>query len=111
MAEAQDAQHATGASSPSSRRSPPGAREAQRRNVPRNRIVRDEALTEIAAHHPTTAAELARTRGLSRGFAEGRMGEAILAVVAEALALPEAEWPAAPPGSNCRATWVRSSSS
>ncbi len=72
-------------------------REAQRRNVPRNRIIRDEALTEIAAHHPTTTAELARTRGLSRGFAEGRMGEAILAVVAEALALPEVEWPVPPP--------------
>ena len=71
--------------------------EAQRRNLPRNRVLRDEALTEIAAHHPANADELARTRGLSRGFAEGRMGEAILATVAQALALPEAEWPAPPP--------------
>ena len=72
-------------------------REAQRRDLPRNRVLRDEALSEIAAHHPASAEELARTRGLSRGFAEGRMGEAILAIVAEALALPEAEWPAVPP--------------
>ena len=71
--------------------------EAQKRNLPRNRVLRDEALSEIAAHHPTSADELARTRGLSRGFAEGRMGEAILTTVAEALKLPEAEWPAPPP--------------
>ncbi|HUI18535.1 MAG TPA: ribonuclease D [Alphaproteobacteria bacterium] len=71
--------------------------EAQRRNLPRNRVLRDEALTEIAAHHPANADELARTRGLSRGFAEGRMGEAILATVAQALALPETAWPAPPP--------------
>jgi ribonuclease D len=63
--------------------------EAQRRNVPRNRILRDEAVVEIAAHHPTSAAELARTRGLGRGFAEGRMGEAILAAVRRGLDLPE----------------------
>ncbi len=67
--------------------------EAQRRNLPRNRVLRDEALVEIAAHHPTSAAALARTRGLSRGYAEGRMGEAILAAVERGLAVPEEECP------------------
>ncbi|MFI4986542.1 MAG: ribonuclease D [Alphaproteobacteria bacterium] len=67
--------------------------EAQRRDVPRNRILRDEALLEIAAHHPTTAVELARTRGLSRGFAEGRMGEGVLAAVRRGLAMPDADCP------------------
>ena len=43
--------------------------EAQRRNLPRNRLVRDEALLEIAAQAPSTVAELARTRSLSRGTA------------------------------------------
>lgn len=70
--------------------------EAQRRNLPRNRVLRDEALVEIAAHDPATAAELARTRGLARSIAEGRMGEAILAAVARGLALPEAECPEPP---------------
>jgi ribonuclease D len=45
--------------------------EAQRRDLPRNRLIRDEALLEIAAHMPTTVDDLARTRGLSRGTAEG----------------------------------------
>lgn len=68
-------------------------REAQERDLPRQRILRDEALMEIAAHAPTTADDLARTRGLSKGLAEGRQGTAILEAVAQALATPEAQWP------------------
>jgi ribonuclease D len=62
--------------------------EAQRRNLPRNRLVRDEALLEIAAQTPKTVAELGRTRGMSKGTAEGMVGEALLAAVARGLALP-----------------------
>lgn len=68
-------------------------REAQRRDLPRNRVVRDEALLEIAAHAPTKVADLARTRSLSRGHAEGSFGGEILAAVARGLALPDAECP------------------
>jgi ribonuclease D len=68
-------------------------REAQRRNLPRNRVVRDEALLEIAAHAPTTVAELARTRSLGRSLAEGPFGAELLAAVARGLALPEEECP------------------
>lgn len=67
--------------------------EAQRRNLPRNRLVRDEALLEIAAQMPTTVVDLARTRTLNRGTAEGSMGEALLAAVAQGLALPPEEAP------------------
>jgi ribonuclease D len=78
--------------------------EAQRRNLPRNRLVRDEALLEIAAQTPHSVAELARTRGMSRGTAEGVVGEALLAAVARGLAVPPeaaprlAERPEVPPG-------------
>jgi ribonuclease D len=70
-------------------------REAQTRDLPRQRVIRDEALLEIAASGPTTVEELARTRGLSRGLADGRMGTAMLSTVSQALAVPEAEWPVA----------------
>jgi ribonuclease D len=79
-------------------------RAAQQRDLPRNRILRDEAILEIAAHAPTTAAELARGRGLSRNFAEGKLGGEILATVARVLAMPESDYPLpeprreAPPG-------------
>jgi len=70
---------------------------AQQRNLPRARLLRDESLLEIASHAPTTVAELARTRGLGRSFAEGRLGAEILAAVARVLAMPESDYPVPPP--------------
>ena len=71
--------------------------EAQRRDVPRNRVLRDEQLFDIAAHRPTGADELARTRGLSREVAHGRIGQGILKALAEGMAVPEAQCPTPPP--------------
>ncbi|MGE0154105.1 MAG: ribonuclease D [Reyranellaceae bacterium] len=59
--------------------------EAQRLDIPRNRVLRDESVLEIAAHAPTDAEQLARTRGLSRGMVEGKQGAAILAAVQRGL--------------------------
>jgi ribonuclease D len=71
--------------------------EAQRRDVPRNRVLRDEQLFDIAAHHPATAEELSHTRGFSREAARGRIGQAILAALEEGMAVPEADCPVPPP--------------
>ena len=68
-------------------------REAQARDLPRGRLVRDEALLEIAAHAPTTVDDLARVRGLGRSFAEGKLGGDLLAAVARGLAVPDALCP------------------
>ncbi len=70
-------------------------REAQRANIPRNRMLKDEVLLEIAATAPRTAEELARVRGISRGFAEGKMGQGLMAAIAAADALPDAAMPEA----------------
>ncbi|MBX6321119.1 MAG: ribonuclease D [Rhodospirillaceae bacterium] len=67
--------------------------EAQRRDLPRNRVLKDESLMEIAAHAPTTVEELGRSRGLARSIVEGRQGAAILAAVRRGLELPESEIP------------------
>jgi ribonuclease D len=71
--------------------------EAQRRDVPRNRVLRDEQMFDIAAHHPATAEELSHTRGFSPDAARGRIGQAILAALEEGLAVPEADCPVPPP--------------
>jgi ribonuclease D len=71
-------------------------REARERDLPRQRVVRDETLSEIAAHAPTTAAELSRVRGLGKGQVEGRIGAAILEAVGRAQALPEDLCPTPP---------------
>src|SRR5271166_1661344 len=73
-------------------------REAQRVNIPRQRLLRDETLLEIAATAPETADQLMRARGISRGFAEGRTGASLLAAIAEAKALPDDAMPEPPRG-------------
>jgi ribonuclease D len=70
-------------------------REAQRINIPRQRLLRDETLLEIAATTPGTPEALTRARGISRGFAEGRSGTSLLDVIAETKLLPEAALPTA----------------
>lgn len=73
-------------------------REAQRVNIPRQRLLRDESLLEIAASVPSTPEELARARGVTRGFAEGRSGTALLSTIAEAKSLTDDALPPASRG-------------
>lgn len=70
--------------------------EAQRRNVPRGRVIRDEVLLEVARHAPKSLDALRHQRGLHPSEVE-RNGETLLKLIEAALALPKAEWPAAPP--------------
>ncbi|MGE4219966.1 MAG: ribonuclease D [Alphaproteobacteria bacterium] len=63
-------------------------REAQARDIPRNRVIRDETLLDIAAHPPDSVKALARARGLSKGFAEGKMGKGLLDAVQHGLDNP-----------------------
>jgi ribonuclease D len=71
--------------------------EAQRRNVPRGRVIRDEVLVELARRPPHTVEAMKGVRGLHGGEVEKR-GEAILATIPLGLAVPPSEWPeTAPP--------------
>lgn len=63
---------------------------AQRRDVPRNRIVRDDLLLEIAANRPTAVEELA---GLRRINLDRQSVDAVVGAVRAALALPQDELP------------------
>ena len=63
-------------------------REAQKRDLPRGRLLRDDALLEIAAHTPRSVDDLARTRGLSRSMAQGWQGAGLLKAVEDGLATP-----------------------
>jgi ribonuclease D len=76
-------------------------REAQRVDIPRQRLLKDETLLEIAATAPATAEELVRARGVTPGFANGKSGTGLLAALAAAKALPEDE---VPEGANGRDT-------
>jgi ribonuclease D len=61
-------------------------REAQARDVPRGRVLKDDALADIAVHAPTTVEKLGGLRSLPRGFERSKWGEAILAAIARGLA-------------------------
>ena len=68
-------------------------REAQRINIPRGRLLKDEQIPEVAALAPENAEALTRARGISAGFANGKSGVSLLAAIAEAKALGEADLP------------------
>ena len=61
-------------------------REAQSRNVPRGRILKDEALAEIAIQMPQKPEAINELRLVSKGTANSSMGAAILKAVAHGLA-------------------------
>jgi ribonuclease D len=71
-------------------------REAQRVNIPRQRLLKDEALLELAATAPETPDALARARGITRGFAEGKTGASLIAAVTAAKALTDDQLPEVP---------------
>lgn len=71
-------------------------REAQSRDVPRNRVLRDDALVDVAAQMPHTAEDLSRSRAFNRDSSSGKTGRAILEAVTRALELPKEQWPSLP---------------
>jgi len=61
-------------------------REAQTRDVPRGRVLKDDVVGEIAQQAPTTVERLAGLRSLPRGFERSKWGQDILQAVARGLA-------------------------
>ena len=68
-------------------------REARERNVPRSRVLKDDAIYEIAQQQPRDIAALGQLRTISRGWERSQSGRAIVSAVNEALALPKNEMP------------------
>jgi len=68
-------------------------RTAQMRDQPRGRILKDEAIDEVATQAPTDADQLDRLRSVPKGFSGSRFGPDLLAAVREALKDPEAYAP------------------
>ncbi|WP_182085723.1 ribonuclease D [Aureimonas sp. ME7] len=71
-------------------------REARGRDQPRSRILKDDAVYEIAQQQPKDEQALGRLRTLSKGFERSSAGREILAAVGRALAIPKADLPAIP---------------
>ena len=68
-------------------------RTAQTRDQPRGRILKDEAIDEVATQAPIDADQLDRLRSVPKGFSGSRFGPDLLAAIREALRDPEAYAP------------------
>jgi len=68
-------------------------REAQGRDVPRGRIIKDDGLAEIAVAQPKSVEELGRLRAIPNGFERSRAGADILEAVARGKARDPATIP------------------
>ncbi|MDR7146620.1 ribonuclease D [Rhizobium sp. BE258] len=71
-------------------------REARARNVPRSRVLKDDAIYEIAQQQPKDTEALGRLRTIPKGWERSSSGAAVLEAVNEALALPKADMPHVP---------------
>ncbi len=72
--------------------------EAQSRDVPRSRVMKDDAVGDIATHAPTSIEKLGNLRSLPKGFERSKWGSDIVAAVQRGLArdlaaLPKLEKP------------------
>ncbi len=71
-------------------------REARSRNVPRSRVLKDDAIFEIAQQQPKDTEALSRLRTIPKGWERSASGTAVVEAVNAALALPKSEMPHAP---------------
>ena len=71
-------------------------REARERNVPRGRVVKDDAIYEIAQQQPRDAAALGRLRTTPKGWERSAAAIAMLAVIDAALSVPKERLPKLP---------------
>ncbi len=71
-------------------------REARERDVPRRRVLKDDAIYEIAQQQPTDTAALGKLRSIARGWERSQAGHAVVQAVQSAIALPKDELPRLP---------------
>ena len=71
--------------------------EAQEKNVPRSRVIKDDAVAEVATQMPQSKEALGQLRALPRGLSTSRIGDSLVRAVKEGLArdpatLPHTNW-------------------
>ncbi|MCC7305494.1 MAG: ribonuclease D [Alphaproteobacteria bacterium] len=71
-------------------------RQAQRKNIPRSWVMRDETVADMAAQMPGTPEQLAKIRGVSEDLAFGGTGRILLDTIDEAVNTDKSAWPKVP---------------
>ncbi len=70
--------------------------EARERNVPRGRVLKDDAIYEVAQQQPRDVSALGRLRTTPKGWERSSTASALLEIINSALSLPKDEMPKAP---------------
>ncbi len=73
-------------------------RMAQEKNIPRNRILKDDALMELVSTKPQSVNDLGKSRLLLREARKGAIAEGLVAAVKRGVETPQADWPRLPKG-------------
>lgn len=68
-------------------------RQAQDRDLPRSRILKDDALAEIATQIPRTSEELDRLRAVPKGMSNSRSATSLMEAIERGLSMPEEQIP------------------
>ncbi|WP_375552091.1 ribonuclease D [Rhodophyticola porphyridii] len=71
---------------------------AQTRNIPRNRVIKDDALMEIASSKPKSLEDLGKSRLLLREARRGEIAEGLIAAVARGVSADPKTFPDMPAG-------------
>ncbi len=73
-------------------------RYAQQKNIPRSRVIKDDALIELASTKPRSLADLSKSRLLLRDASKGEIAEGLVAAVVAGLDMPAERQPEMPEG-------------
>jgi len=73
-------------------------KEAQKRDVPRNRVIKDDAIYEIAMHQPKNQEALGLLRAVPNGFERSRSAPGLIAAVKRGQSVAEEDLPIVPRG-------------
>jgi ribonuclease D len=68
-------------------------RQAQERDQPRSRILKDDAIAEIATQIPRAPEDLDQLRAVPKGFSNSRAAQSLMEAVERGLAMPEEQIP------------------
>ena len=68
--------------------------QAQKKDIPKTWLMRDDALADMAGQAPQNKKQLAKIRNISKDMAEGRVGEQLLKAIEKGVNSPKEEWPA-----------------
>ena len=67
--------------------------QAQQKNVPRNRIIKDDALADIAVYMPKNSEGLSRIRNVPKDMARGNKADKIISIINNARRSNKDDWP------------------